>query len=416
MTEIPRRRRLNRFMVAAVLICMSSQLQTLAQHIDVYKYADPNSGITVTVEIDPGWSHRSPSSTPSESPSYKPSPEEIRRREEARKEWEAKTELRNTRILKDLDTQINVLKKETGSGNLSVEELDRKLAELKSAIAEKERELAPLFEQVKEFPLYNQIDFQTDAASDSRKKLSETLLRRNAVAANLQPSVENYRTRVNLLSVADTSLSVADEMYVSGESDSGDFAVGVAMTLIDVAAGLTPGVSWGRDVYEAVTGRNLISGEELDSIERTTAIVGSITLGLGSKFVKGVAVFRKIASKIVRNKKAYVEAIEAAAKIAETASELHIPHSDLVRITNKSHHIFGPTSLEKHKLTAILNVFGGDQIAAYRAIETAAQKLADEGRIAGVFQNATVVVHEKSIIVRGAVINGKVDVATAFIE
>lgn len=53
----------------------------------------------------------------------------------------------------------------------------------------------------------------------------------------------------------------------------------LALDLIDIATSVTPFVSNVRDIYEAITGRNLITGEEMlfGSFERNMAIVGAFT-------------------------------------------------------------------------------------------------------------------------------------------
>lgn len=62
--------------------------------------------------------------------------------------------------------------------------------------------------------------------------------------------------------------------------------------------------------------------------------------------------------------------------------------------------VFGPKSLAKHKLGGVLNAFGGDKVAAFNALEGAAQQLANQGAIKGVFQT-TVEVAGQTVTVRG---------------
>lgn len=84
------------------------------------------------------------------------------------------------------------------------------------------------------------------------------------------------------------------------------------------------------------------------------------------------------------------------------------------RIMNAANHIFGPSALGRHGLEGVLKAFGGDAIAATNALEAAAQELANQGAIQGVFQT-TVNLAGESVTVRGAVINGTAQVSTAFI-
>ncbi len=71
-------------------------------------------------------------------------------------------------------------------------------------------------------------------------------------------------------------------------------------------------------------------------------------------------------------------------------------------------------NLSKHKLGGVLDSFGGDSVAAFRAIETGAQNLANNGAIEGLFETV-VKVGGQSVTVRGRVIDGVVNVSTAFI-
>jgi RHS repeat-associated protein len=84
------------------------------------------------------------------------------------------------------------------------------------------------------------------------------------------------------------------------------------------------------------------------------------------------------------------------------------------KVANQANHIFGVKNLGKHKLGGLLDSFGGDQIAAFQAIETGAQRLADSGAIKGIFVTA-VKVGEHSVTVRRRVIDGIVNISTAFI-
>lgn len=40
------------------------------------------------------------------------------------------------------------------------------------------------------------------------------------------------------------------------------------------------GVGWGKDCYEAWTGKSLLTGEDRDKVSRTMAIIGAATVGM----------------------------------------------------------------------------------------------------------------------------------------
>ena len=76
--------------------------------------------------------------------------------------------------------------------------------------------------------------------------------------------------------------------------EAGDFYRNVGLGLADALVGLDMVSGVVRDTYEAVTGKNLITGEELDDFSRGFAVLGIVTFGLGSKIGKGVKLLNKI--------------------------------------------------------------------------------------------------------------------------
>ena len=60
----------------------------------------------------------------------------------------------------------------------------------------------------------------------------------------------------------------------------------IAKALLDVGLGLTPGIGFGKDCYEAFTGKSLIDGTKLDLFNRSFAVVGVATIG-GSNIAQG---------------------------------------------------------------------------------------------------------------------------------
>jgi hypothetical protein len=72
------------------------------------------------------------------------------------------------------------------------------------------------------------------------------------------------------------------------------------------------------DSYEALTGKNLITGEPLDSFERSMAILGLATLGFSSKLTKGI----KWLSKIIAPTKMGTKALGMAERVLDTAQRI----------------------------------------------------------------------------------------------
>jgi hypothetical protein len=78
---------------------------------------------------------------------------------------------------------------------------------------------------------------------------------------------------------------------------------------------------------------------------------------------------------------------------------------------NKMNHVFGNPG---HNLGPLLSNFGGDQNAAFAAIQQAMQAAADAQGIQGVFQGVAVQVGNQTVTVSGNVINGVVNIGTAY--
>jgi hypothetical protein len=106
-------------------------------------------------------------------------------------------------------------------------------------------------------------------------------------------------------------------------------------------------------------------------------------------------------------------------KYFESARRLGIPPSDLNRVVNQTHHVFGSTgrnSLSRHNLDRVLRSFDNDAVAAFKSIENKLQYLADDGLLSdGVFRDVVISVNGYPITTRGRVIGGFVNLSTAFI-
>ena len=101
------------------------------------------------------------------------------------------------------------------------------------------------------------------------------------------------------LDLAAEALARADQAIGFGQRGQGQMFREVAVQLIDFALGVIPGVGFAKDFYEAYTGKSVLTGAELSEIERSFAIIGVATAGIGSqvltvgKTVKNLAVILK---------------------------------------------------------------------------------------------------------------------------
>lgn len=113
-------------------------------------------------------------------------------------------------------------------------------------------------------------------------------------------------------------LRQADVASTNGSQTEAHAFLKYAEAFADIAIGLDPITGPIRDTYEAFTGKNLVTGETLDSWDRGFAILGAVTFGFGSKIARGIKALRNI-SKMVDSEKAIVRAVEIDAQITKRA-------------------------------------------------------------------------------------------------
>ena len=88
---------------------------------------------------------------------------------------------------------------------------------------------------------------------------------------NVRPPHEQGQN-AKILSLS--ALEVADEEKVLGQELSSNLAYQIGEVGSDIALGVTPYVGFGKDVYEALTGRHLLTGRVLTYVERTMSVMG----------------------------------------------------------------------------------------------------------------------------------------------
>ncbi|HET9236147.1 MAG TPA: pre-toxin TG domain-containing protein [Oligoflexus sp.] len=141
----------------------------------------------------------------------------------------------------------------------------------------------------------------------------------------LDPNAADYGVRKTLLDFGDAALDEAEISYRAGNVVEGNAWYEIGMAAADAALSLTPGVGWAKDVYESITGKNLLTGKELTKFERGMAIAGALTGGIAKfgalakagNMIGVMATTAKTAQeseKITQAGKEAVEVLEAAAK------------------------------------------------------------------------------------------------------
>lgn len=95
---------------------------------------------------------------------------------------------------------------------------------------------------------------------------------------------------------ATEGIKYAELSYQNKEDGEDGFFGKISDALLDLATSYAPGISWARDVYEAVTGVDFFTDKYLDSTSRGLAIVGAITGGFAKAPFKAILHFEKLTS------------------------------------------------------------------------------------------------------------------------
>ncbi len=142
-------------------------------------------------------------------------------------------------------------------------------------------------------------------------------------SARTQVSGSPQKWRAESVELAHTVQEQSREEFWSGNLVEGEAFQQGAFILVDVALSLTPGVSVGKDFYELVHGKNLVTGEPLSGLDRSFAALGVVTLGTSNLTIKGPLKIAqgtvKIAQKVerLRGIENAVPAVERALNAAE---------------------------------------------------------------------------------------------------
>ena len=155
----------------------------------------------------------------------------------------------------------------------------------------------------------------------------------------------------NLKFFGHTLLNLSKESALLKDFDISHNMRSGAKDLLDFTLGVIPGVSVGKDFYELVTGKNLVTDESIGTWGRTFAALGILTLG-GSNHVKNFGnVIAKLAPKLIKRfgvggLKAIKKGIAGGEKIYDSARKLGASTKEKVISFAKSFHN-NPKALEK---------------------------------------------------------------------
>jgi hypothetical protein len=226
----------------------------------------------------------------------------------------------------------------------------------------------------------------------------------------------------------------ADSAYAKGDTERGDALVRIGYALGDAAIALSPivvaalapgaavtitvvgAVAIGKSWYEARTGTRIWDGSPLSVIDRQLAYLDvAFAMWPGTTKALGYLAELLISGKSAGESTVIKASVNAVEEMVASAKRLNVPPEDLKRVINQAHHVFAPHKIEGHKLTGFLAQYNGDTIAAFKAIENAAQGLADQGKLTGIFNGVPIDVNGVIITVKGRVMDGVVKISTAYI-
>lgn len=168
----------------------------------------------------------------------------------------------------------------------------------------------------------NMAGFETEYSSPSQEFVQNLRELENILESNRSTVPQRMEARSWGLHM----LKQADAASTNGDSTNAKAFVQYAEAFADIAVGFDPITGPIRDTYEAFTGKNLITGEKLDSWARGFAIAGAITFGFGSKIGRGIKAFRNL-NKIVDGEHAIQKAVKIDAQVIKRSTQGTAPVS-----------------------------------------------------------------------------------------
>lgn len=150
---------------------------------------------------------------------------------------------------------------------------------------------------------------------DAFQNRSAVLAQQQAVARQaLSADAVDVEPRRRALEASEGLLARGQDEFYKGSVAQGEGLLEAAELVADLVTSWTPGISWGRDIYESVSGKDLLTGRTLENWERGAAILGAVTVGIGSAGSKVVHAMRALEKAGVDIKRAE-HIIEAARRI-----------------------------------------------------------------------------------------------------
>lgn len=148
----------------------------------------------------------------------------------------------------------------------------------------------------------------------------------SALEARLNTTPAIFAAQQEAAAAARIAIAEADKWSVSGDGAEADAFASIAELLVDVATSIPPGIGWARDVLEAVSGHNLINGEQLSLWEHSIAFIGAVSGGVGSEIIKSERYLQRLGEitlRLLRETRLYPNTkIETVIRAYESAKEI----------------------------------------------------------------------------------------------
>ncbi len=154
-------------------------------------------------------------------------------------------------------------------------------------------------------------------------------------------SNRDYLARKSLLAVSKNAIDESEASFKAGNPRAGSQLYEFGMVAADIAISVTPVIGWGKDIYEAVSGVSLLDSRRLSSFERTMAIVGVLTAGVGSKLTLAgkAGKIGKVLSKGAKSAdeaSAVIKSADKAEAILDASSTIGWNAADIKRLANNA--------------------------------------------------------------------------------
>ena len=193
---------------------------------------------------------------------------------------------------------------------------------------------------------------------------------------------------------------LSDDYFSVGNIEGGSAILKYATAFADLAVGLDPISGTIRDTYESLSGLNLITGEPLDNVSRTFAVVGMVTFGFGSKLHAGIKLLQesKLANRLTRPIQNFI--FEKAAKIAN-GRFLHLSRDYRRAYANETEvvsKVFAERPEKLGEITQVVNTttnfvqnIGVEGVRARRIVPGAGDRVVVIGRNMGIANKSGVI-------------------------